>query len=48
MHLLKGDTNLIRGKLLNYTLQIVSTVEPLKTDSLYYGNLHNADKSPRS
>ena len=48
MHLLKGDTNLIRGKLLNYTLQIVSTVEPLKTDSPYYGNLHNADKSPWS
>ena len=24
------------------------TVEPPKTDSLYYGNLHNADKSPRS
>ena len=24
------------------------TVEPPKTDSPYYGNLHNADKSPRS
>ena len=25
-----------------------TTVEPPKTDSPYYGNLHNADKSPRS
>ena len=24
------------------------TVEPLTTDSLYYGNIHNADKRPRS
>ena len=24
------------------------TLEPPKTDSPYYGNLHNVDKSPRS
>ena len=27
---------------------LYTTVEPLKTDSPYYGNLHNADKSPLS
>ena len=26
----------------------LTTVEPPKMDSPYYGNLHNADKSPRS
>ena len=29
-------------------LPYIFTVEPPKTDSPYYGNLHNADKSPRS
>ena len=33
---------------LRYFYKSVNTVEPPKTDSPYYGNLHNADKSPRS
>ena len=28
--------------------QLPYTVEPPKTDSPYYGNLHNVDKSPQS
>ena len=31
-----------------YGLRMWNTVEPPKTDSPYYGNLHNADKSLRS
>ena len=31
-----------------FKLEKESTVEPPKTDSPYYGNLHNVDKSPRS
>ena len=30
------------------TILYGNTVEPPTTDSLYYGNLHNADKRPRS